>query len=130
LARGKKYTADFSVLVDLRLRYFQSKQDAEGCRTSAEMWERLQPRDIGGFYKAACFRAITAAVIRAKDRSPAGTSQAGREADQAVAWLQKAVAAGFKDATAVKKDDDLADLRSRDDFKRLVAELEKAGQKK
>jgi hypothetical protein len=114
----------------LRLRYFQSKQDAEGCRTSAEMWERLQPRDIGGVYNAACFRAITAAVIRAKDRSLTGTSQADREADQAVAWLQKAVAAGFKDATAVKKDADLADLRSRDDFKRLVMDLEAASDRK
>ena len=36
----------------------------------------------------------------------------------------QAVQAGFKDAAHVKKDSDLDPLRDREDFKKLIAELE------
>ena len=39
--------------------------------------------------------------------------------------LGKAVQAGCKDAGHIAKDPDLAYLRGRDDFKKLLAELEK-----
>ena len=39
--------------------------------------------------------------------------------------LQQAVKAGFKNAAHMKKDSDLDPLRDRDDFKKLLAELEK-----
>jgi hypothetical protein len=42
----------------------------------------------------------------------------------AVALLQQAVAKGYNDAEHMKKDDDLKSLRERDDFKKLLAELE------
>ena len=38
--------------------------------------------------------------------------------------LQKAVKAGYKDAAHMKKDPDLDPLRAREDFKKLLAELE------
>jgi hypothetical protein len=38
--------------------------------------------------------------------------------------LRDAVAKGYKDAAHMKKDTDLDPLRSREDFKKLVAELE------
>jgi hypothetical protein len=41
-----------------------------------------------------------------------------------MAWLNQAVSAGYKDAAHIKEDHDLDSLRARDDFKRLVAELE------
>ena len=40
-------------------------------------------------------------------------------------WLKQAVAAGFKDAAQMKKDKDLDAFRDREDFKKLLAELEK-----
>jgi hypothetical protein len=40
-----------------------------------------------------------------------------------MAWLRKAVAAGFKDAGQMAKDSDLDALREREDFKKLMAEL-------
>ena len=46
-------------------------------------------------------------------------------ADRALAVLTKAVAAGYADAAHLKADDDFAALRTRDDFKQLVADLEK-----
>ena len=49
---------------------------------------------------------------------------AKEQADLAMAWLHKAVAAGFKDAEHMKKDKDLDALREREDFKKLLAELE------
>ena len=39
--------------------------------------------------------------------------------------LHKAAQAGFKDVAHMKKDTDLDPLREREDFKKLIAELEK-----
>jgi len=73
---------------------------------------------------AACFRAVTAAVIRADDQSEDAAKDAAAEADRAMDWLKQAVAAGFKNAAHMKQDTDLEALRTREDFKQLIAELE------
>jgi len=49
---------------------------------------------------------------------------AREQADLAMAWLRKAVTAGYKDAEHMKQDKDLDALREREDFKKLFAELE------
>jgi hypothetical protein len=46
-------------------------------------------------------------------------------ADRAMELLQKAVKAGFNDGAHMAKDTDLDRLRGREDFKRMVADLEK-----
>jgi serine/threonine protein kinase len=92
-------------------------------RESAELFEkqhRAQPRDL---YAVACFRAIVAAAIRASDKSPEGEKQAVAEADRAMAWLKKAVDAGFINHDHMTKDTDLDVLRDRADFKALMSEL-------
>jgi hypothetical protein len=63
-------------------------------------------------------------VLRAADKSRPAAHDADAEADRAVDWLKQAVAAGFKDTVQIKKDKDLDALRDRNDFKKLVAELE------
>src|SRR5262249_21169113 len=88
----------------LRLRHFEKTKDAAACRQTAEMWERLNRTDAGSLYEAACMRAVTAAVFRAADKSPAGARQADAEADRAVAWLKQAVAAGYNNAGHMKQD--------------------------
>ena len=45
--------------------------------------------------------------------------------DQVMALLRDAVAKGYKDAAHMKQDEDLAPLREREDFKKLLAELDK-----
>jgi hypothetical protein len=45
-------------------------------------------------------------------------------ADQTMAMLHDAVTKGYKNAAHMKKDTDLDPLRSREDFKKLIAELE------
>jgi Tfp pilus assembly protein PilF len=46
------------------------------------------------------------------------------DADRAMELLQKAVKAGYKDAAHMAKDTDLDPLRGREDFKKVLAELE------
>ena len=74
--------------------------------------------------RAASFRAVTAAVIKgAKTQAADTTRLASEQADQSMAWLKQAIAAGYKDAAHMAKDIDLDALRGRDDFKKLMAEL-------
>jgi hypothetical protein len=115
-----------SFVMSLRLRHFAKIKDEAGCRQTAVMLEALKRTDANYLYDAACFRSVTSAVIRAGDKSPAGSKQSETEADQGMAWLKQAVAAGYNDPNHMEKDKDLDALRSRDDFKKLLAEL-KAG---
>jgi hypothetical protein len=47
--------------------------------------------------------------------------------DAAMKLLREAVGKGYKDVAHVKKDTDLDPLRRRDDFRKLVTELEEKG---
>ncbi len=104
------------------LRHFEKTKDAAGCRTTAERWENLNRTDASGLYSAACYRAVTAAVLKATPGADA-TRLAEEEADRAMTWLKQAVAAGYKNTVHVKEDEDLDVLRDRRDFKELVAGL-------
>jgi tetratricopeptide (TPR) repeat protein len=44
--------------------------------------------------------------------------------DQAIAELKQAVAKGFRDVQQLRSREDLAALRAREDFKKLLSELE------
>jgi tetratricopeptide (TPR) repeat protein len=116
-----------SRLIDSRLRTFRKDKDAAGCLATATEYEGLKRGDAEGLYNAACCRAICAAAIREDPKAPA--ADAGRlareQADLAMAWLRKAVAAGFNDAELMKKDTDLDALRANLQFKALLTELTK-----
>jgi hypothetical protein len=116
-----------SGLFESRLRIFWKDKDAAGCLAAAAEYEGLKRADAGGLYDAACFRAICAAAIREDPKTPAADAgQLAREqADLAMGWLRKAVAAGFKNAEHMKKDTDLDALRENPEFKALLAELTK-----
>src|SRR5262249_58692819 len=88
------------------------------------MGEDLRRTDADSLYNAARMRAVTAAVLVAADKSPAGGKQADAEADRAMAWLNQAVAAGYKNAAHLAEDKDLDALRNRADFADLVALLQ------
>jgi serine/threonine protein kinase/tetratricopeptide (TPR) repeat protein len=107
-------------VMDVRLRHFEKTGDATGCRQTAEMWENLKRTDADSLYSAARMRAVTAAVLRAADKS----SEGGGQADRAMAWLRQAVAAGYKNAAQAKQDKDLDALRDRGDFTKLVTAWE------
>jgi hypothetical protein len=113
-----------SSVMDLRLLYFKRAKDAAGCRQTAEMWERLNRAGADDLYTAARMRAVTAAVLRAGDKSLAGCQQADAEADCAMARLTQAVAAGYQDIAHIKQDKHLDALRDRADFTKLVTKLQ------
>jgi serine/threonine protein kinase len=111
-------------LLGLRLHHFEQRKDTAGCRQTAEMWEGLKRGDAHSLYNAACMRAVTAAVLRAADRSPARDRQIDAEVERALAWLRQAVAAGYNNAAQLKQDRSLDALRRRADFTKLVTGLE------
>jgi eukaryotic-like serine/threonine-protein kinase len=77
-------------------------------------------------HKGACYVA-RAILLAEKDNM---LSEARRHelaktyADQAMDLLRQAVAKGYKDAARMKQDADLDPIRNREDFKRLIGELE------
>jgi serine/threonine protein kinase len=72
------------------------------------------PRTLSNMYNLACVHARM--IPESNDRV--------NHADLAMEWLQKAVAAGFRDMNTLKKDNDFDALRNREDFKKLIRELE------
>ena len=75
---------------------------------------------------AACMLAQCVPIVEKDDKLDCGktTGRNAFYADQAMAMLRDAVAKGYKDADHMKKDKDLDPLREREDFKKVVAELE------
>jgi serine/threonine protein kinase/Flp pilus assembly protein TadD len=110
-----------------KFRQFREMKNAAGCLAVAAEYEALKITDAAGkLYDAACFRALCASAILEDPKTPAADAArlARGQADLAMAWLHKAVAAGFKNARHMKQDKDLDALRDREDFKKLVADLE------
>lgn len=75
----------------------------------------------GQWYNFACVYAVASGKIADKK---------AEYADRAMELLQKAVKAGYKSAEQMKKDTDLDPLREREDFKKLIAELQTKAEKK
>jgi hypothetical protein len=100
--------------------------DHGGLATTAEELARFSSDFANDTYDAACFL-CHCAVLAEKDAQlaqPKRKELAENYANRALALLRQAIAHGFKDAAHMKKDSDLEPLRLRDDFKKLVAELE------
>jgi tetratricopeptide (TPR) repeat protein len=89
-------------------------------------------RDVGGgdppgnAYDAACGLALCIPIVQleANVTKEARDKQAQLYADAALLMLRDAVTKGWRDAAHMKKDKDLDPLRQRDDFKKLLADLE------
>jgi tetratricopeptide (TPR) repeat protein len=94
--------------------------------TTADELARLGHEPAKDTYDAAGFLG-RCATLAGKD---AGLDEARRKelargyAEGALALLRRAVQRGFKDAARMKKDPDLEPLRTRDEFKKLLADLE------
>lgn len=76
---------------------------------------------VDQWYDFACVYGIASVKITDKKQD---------YADRAMELLQKAVESGYNDTAHMKKDTDLDPLRDREDFKKLIAQLEKAAEKK
>jgi hypothetical protein len=98
---------------------------AETATTALER-RKLLPQDPVVLYGVACDLAAAAAPVGrgAAGLSPAAEQQRREYADRAAEALRQAVEYGFKDVRALRTNNDLAILRSREDFQRLCARLE------
>jgi hypothetical protein len=108
--------------VYLRMQHFQKANDLAGVLATVDLNEKMDLRDSDLLYNAACFRAI-AAAMQAKTSGADAQRLPKEHADKAMAWLTKAVAAGFSNRAHMEKDTDLDYLRDRDDFKKLLGSL-------
>ena len=77
-ASRSRSRSDFSGLADRRLDYFAEIGDADGCISTAELWEKMRRTDAASLYNAARYRAVAAALFQKSDRTP-DPSQTGRE---------------------------------------------------
>ncbi|HEV3146937.1 MAG TPA: hypothetical protein VGZ47_23820, partial [Gemmataceae bacterium] len=92
-------------------------------RSSVKARESVSAPTPEQLYDLACTRAklAGAATDSSSGLSPA---EARAEADQAMAVLRRSVAAGFNSAEKLQKDTDLESLHNRNDFKKLMQELQ------
>jgi eukaryotic-like serine/threonine-protein kinase len=82
-------------------------------------------------YNIACVFALSSTAAEHDGKlAPADRAKLKtRYADRAMEFLHQAVAKGFENAPALKSDPDLVSLRSREEFKKLVQEVEQKAKK-
>lgn len=105
---------DIPALLRARIRMLAAKDDAPSCIATAEAVTTLDIIDAEGDFDAACIWSVCAAVAK---------EQAAACADKAMLHLRQSVDAGFDDLQRLKTDKDLATLRPREDFKKLMADV-------
>jgi serine/threonine-protein kinase len=95
--------------------------------TAAEL-ARVAFDPAGDTYNAACLLSLCVPLAEQDAKLPEAKRKELAKAygDQALALLRTAVARGYKDAAQMKKDTDLDPLRGRDDFRKLLTEVEAA----
>jgi serine/threonine protein kinase/tetratricopeptide (TPR) repeat protein len=111
--------------LEVRLRQYAKTKNVAGCRQTVEAWDKLHRTDADSLYTSACFHAVYGGAIRTAAKSASNSPEAEAESDRAMALLKQAVAAGYKDVVNLNTDKDLDSLRTRDDFKKLVAGIGK-----
>jgi serine/threonine protein kinase len=91
-------------------------------------------RDLGwnapaDAYDAACYLSLCIPIVTKHAKLDEKRRQAAAQfyADAALKLLREAVSKGFQDVVHMKQDTDLDPLRPREDFRKLVAELEGKG---
>jgi eukaryotic-like serine/threonine-protein kinase len=92
-------------------------------RSSIKIREGVAAPGADQLYDLACVRAKLAGAA-VDSGSGLSAAEARAEADQAMATLRRAAAAGFNSAEKFQKDPDLESLRKRDDFKQLIQDLQ------
>jgi serine/threonine-protein kinase len=88
-----------------------------------KVMEDLRPPSSGNLYSLACYQALLAGVA-GEAGSGLTSDEARTMADRAMLRLSAAVAAGFRNVAHLRKDTDLDSLRKRDDFQKLLADLD------
>jgi serine/threonine protein kinase/tetratricopeptide (TPR) repeat protein len=125
-AGGDHAGALADVYAGLWLLYRDAGRLAEAADAAKERYNLLRrAKDAAGVYDCACaYGRLVPLVGRGKPSlTPEDEVERGRYADLAMEALGEAVKLGFKDAGRMREDDGLRELRSREDFKKLLQEL-------
>jgi serine/threonine-protein kinase len=101
-------------LINLAQVYRSLKQPSEAVRAARE-YAAFADASPAELYNAACALALNVPNVPEDQKQPLAT--------EAIHKLKAAIAAGWSDAQHTSRDPDLAPLRDRDDFPRLLAEL-------
>lgn len=100
--------------------------DHAGALRTAEELAQFGGNSAADTYDIACALVLCVPIAEQDQRLSESErrDQARTYADRAMALLRQAVAQGYRDAEHLKGDTDLAALRGRDDFRKLLAEME------
>ncbi len=97
---------------------------AADVRRALGLYEGLPSRSANEWFETACCHAALASLA-GRDGAGVSAAEGTAEADQAMALIRKAVGMGYRDGEAFRTDSALDPIRDREDFKKLLAELEK-----
>lgn len=111
-------------LLVLRQIACQFRGDEAGCRSAYRELAAGKPTQPGELFEMACHAGRVGLATQLADPSPAGTQRAAQDAEETMAWLRKAIAAGYRDNGWIRREKALDLVRDRPDFQKLVAELE------
>jgi hypothetical protein len=96
---------------------------APAIRQAVGILERLPTLRLPDRYNLACGYANLAQIATMPD-SGLTAAEGQSAAERAMQWLQRAVAAGYRNVAIMRSDHDLDPLRSRRDFQLLMMDLE------
>lgn len=103
-----------NLLTERGKRLIRDGMVAEGIERISEL-SKLPSEDAEVWYQCACAFSLAASLVPDKK---------DEYADRAMELLQQAVKAGYENAERINKDSDFKPLRDRDDFKKLVTDIE------
>jgi hypothetical protein len=136
LADAHPDNADYETwLQNLKTRKARQKADqlarqGDHAAASAAVYPLVEAKQSSGptLYDAACIYSLCSAAARKDGKLVTAERDklAEQYASRAFDLLRQAIQKGYKDVAHMKKDKDLDALRDREDFKKLLAELEKA----
>ncbi len=92
-------------------------------RKALALFERIDKEGLATPYDIACIRSLSSDLVRSTGKDPAAAERSRRLADQAMEALRQAVNGGYRDLAWISIDPDLGPLRSREDYKALIAQI-------
>jgi serine/threonine-protein kinase len=104
----------------------QAPEASDVSRKALALFERIDKEGLAKPYDIACIRSLSSDLVRATGKEPAAVERSRSLADQAMKALRQAVDGGYRDLAWIEIDHDLDPLRSRNDYKAMIAEI-KAG---
>jgi serine/threonine-protein kinase len=106
----------------------ETSRQAEGSdflRKALALFERIDKESSEDPYNLACVRSLFSDLVRSDGKDTAAVEQSQMLAGRAMEALRQAIDGGYHDLAWIEHDTDLEPLRSRDDYKALIADLKR-----